>query len=278
MKTIFEYIDYRSYLADYYQQKKDTTQYFSYRYFAQKIGINSPSFLKTVIDGKRNLTASMAERFSKALELNTKERSYFTNLVSFNQAKTLTEKQRCYDIMRSMSEQLKESVLEEDQFNFFSNWYIPVIRELVCVKDFKEDYDALGASLEPPIAASRAKASVELLLRLRLIEKTKGGTYKQTSTAVIANESVTSSAVRTFTQTMLDHSKNCLDNVSKENRHISGITMGLSRQTYEIITKEIEAFKERLKIIVNHDTNVDRVYQINVSLFPLSKIDISESP
>jgi uncharacterized protein (TIGR02147 family) len=276
MKTIFEYIDYRSYLADYYQQKKETTQYFSYRYFAQKIGINSPSFLKSVIDGKRNLTASMAERFSRALELNTKERSYFTNLVLFNQAKTLTEKQRCYDIMRSMSEQLKESVLEDDQFNFFSNWYIPVIRELVCVKDFKEDYDALGAALEPPIAASRAKASVELLLRLRLIEKTKSGAYKQTSTAVIANESVTSSAVRTFTQTMLDHSKNCLDTVSKENRHISGITMGLSRQTYEIITKEIDAFKERLKIIVNHDTNVDRVYQINVSLFPLSKLDLSE--
>lgn len=278
MKTIFEYIDYRNYLADYYQQKKDTTQYFSYRYFAQKIGINSPSFLKSVIDGKRNLTASMAERFSRALELNAKERSYFTNLVSFNQAKTLTEKQRCYDIMRSMSEQLKESVLEEDQFNFFSNWYIPVIRELVCVKDFKENYEALGASLEPPIAESRAKASVELLLRLRLIEKTKSGTYKQTSAAVIANESVTSAAVRTFTQTMLDHSKNCLDTVSKDNRHISGITMGLSRQTYEIITKEIEAFKERLKIIVNHDTNVDRVYQINVSLFPLSKLDISDSP
>jgi uncharacterized protein (TIGR02147 family) len=278
MKTIFEYIDYRSYLADYYQQKKETTQYFSYRYFAQKIGINSPSFLKSVIDGKRNLTASMAERFSKALELNTKERSYFTNLVSFNQAKTLTEKQRCYDIMRSMSEQLKESVLEEDQFNFFSNWYIPAIRELVCLKDFKENYDALGASLEPPIAASRAKASVELLLRLRLIEKTKSGSYKQTSTAVTANESVTSAAVRTFTHTMLDHSKNCLDTVGKENRHISGITMGLSRQTYEIIAKEIEAFKERLKIIVNHDTNVDRVYQINVSLFPLSKLDISDSP
>lgn len=277
MKTIFEYIDYRQYLADFYQQKKETTQYFSYRYFAQKIGINSPSFLKSVIDGKRNLTSSMAERFSKALELNTKERSYFMNLVLFNQAKTLTEKQRCYEIMRSMSEQLKESVLEEDQFNFFSNWYIPVIRELVCFRNFNEDYEALGASLQPPIAASRAKASVELLLRLRLIEKTRSGAYKQTATAVTANESVTSAAVRTFTQTMLDHSKNCLDTIGKENRHISGITMGLSRQTYEIITKEIEAFKERLKIIVNHDSNADMVYQINVSLFPLSKPDIPES-
>ncbi|MGE5671460.1 MAG: TIGR02147 family protein, partial [Fibrobacterota bacterium] len=72
--------------------------------------------------------------------------------------------------------------------------------------------------------------------------------------------------------TMIDHSKTSLDTIDRNNRHISGITMGVSRETYEIITKEIEAFKDRLKIIVNNDNTADRIYQLNVALFPISKI------
>jgi uncharacterized protein (TIGR02147 family) len=272
MQTIFEFIDYRKYLAEFYQEKKDTTQYFSYRYFAQKIGVNSPSFLKNVIEGKRNLTSNMAERFAKVLELNDKEKVYFLNLVAFNQAKSMSEKQQCYTVLRSMSERVKESVLRDDQFDCFSNWYVPAIRELVCIKDFKDDFSTLAASLVPPIDISRAKASVEMLLRLRLIEKTKNGTYRQTAMALAADDSITSIAVRNFTRTMIDHSKTSLETVDKNNRHISGITMGVSRETYEIITKEIEAFKDRLKIIVNNDNTADRIYQINIALFPISKI------
>lgn len=272
MQTIFEYIDYRKYLSEYYQEKKETTQYFSYRYFAQKIGVNSPSFLKNVIEGKRNLTSNMAERFAKVLELKAKEKLYFLNLVAFNQAKSMSEKQQCYTVLRSMSERVKESVINGDQYDCFSNWYVPAIRELICIRDFKDDFSALAASLVPPIDVSRAKASVEMLLRLKLIEKTKNGLYRQTSTAIAADDTITSMAVRNFTRTMIDLSKTSLDTVDRNNRHISGITMGISREVYEIITKEIEAFKDRLKVIVNNDTSTDRIYQINIALFPISKI------
>ena len=33
MKKIFKYINFREYLADFYQEKKETTRHFSYRYF-----------------------------------------------------------------------------------------------------------------------------------------------------------------------------------------------------------------------------------------------------
>jgi uncharacterized protein (TIGR02147 family) len=272
MQNLFEYLDYRKYLADYYLDKKETTQFFSYRYFAQKTGVNSPSFLKTVIEGKRNLTPNMAERFAKALGFKAKEKAYFLNLVAFNQAKTFNEKQLCYAIFRSLSKRVKESVIKGDQYDLFSNWYVPAIRELICIRNFNDDFDALAAALEPSIDSSRAKAAVELLLRLKLVEKTKDGIYKQTSAALSADDSITSLAVRAFTHSMIGHSRNSLETISKENRHISGITMGISRKSYDMITNEIEAFKERLKIIVAHDDAANSVYQINLALFPISKI------
>jgi uncharacterized protein (TIGR02147 family) len=271
MQPIFEYIDFRKFLSDYYQNKKETSQFFSYRYFAQKIGINSPSFLKSVMEGKRNLTSQMSERFSKALGLKAKEKLYFQNLVLFNQAKTLSEKQQYYLALRSMSPGVKESVLNADQFDYFVKWYNPVIRELICASDFNDDYQAIAAVCKPTIQPAEVKAAIDLLLRLKLVEKQKNGTYKQTSTAVVADESITSMAVRSFTRTMIDHSKTALDTIKKDQRHISGITMGISHGTYETLTAEIEAFKDRVKNIVNHDTSSDRIYQITLSLFPVSE-------
>lgn len=271
MKPIFEFIDYRKFLAEYYREKKETSSFFSYRYFSQKIKINSPSFLKHVIDGKRNLTPIMVERFSKALSLSPRETRYFRNLVLFNQAKTSGEKQEHYAILRTMAGMVKESVLNTDQYDYFANWYTPVIRELICLGCFGDDYQRLAGMLSPPIKAADAKSAVNLLLKLGFVEKSEDGTFKQKNSAITADSSITSLAVRSFTRAMLDHSKAALDNFDKNERHVSGITMGISPEAYDVLAAEIEAFKDRIKIIVNRDVEGSRIYQFNLSLFPVSE-------
>ena len=272
MQPVFEFIDYRRFLAIYYESKKETSHYFSYRYFSQKLGINSPSFLKHVIDGKRNLTTKMIERFSKALDLSAKEARYFRNLVHFNQAKTSGEKQEHYALLRAMAGMVKESVLAPDQYDYFVNWYTPVIRELICLHDFHDDYRLIAAAVKPQILPSEAKAAVALLLRMKFVERQADGKYRQTSTAITADGSITSLAVRSFTHAMLDHSKTALDAVDKKERHISGLTMGISSEAYEVIAAEIEAFKDRIKVIVNRDMGGNRIYQMNIGLFPVSEV------
>jgi uncharacterized protein (TIGR02147 family) len=271
MLSVFDFIDYRKFLAEYYQNKKKTARYFSYRYFSQKLGINSPSFLKHVIDGQRNLTPQMTERFAKALGLSPREKKFFYNLVLFNQATTSVEKQEYYAVLRSMISGVKEAVLNSNQNDFYSNWYTPVIRELICLYDFKDNYDLMASVLKPKIEAAQARAAVNLLLKLNLVEKLENGRYKQTSSAIVADDSVSSTAIRTFTRNMLDQSKTALDTIDKNNRHISGITMGISPEAYELLTTEIEAFKDRVKFIVNNDNNSSRIYQMNISLFPVSE-------
>lgn len=270
MKPIFEFIDYRKFLAEYYREKKETSSYFSYRYFSQKISINSPSFLKHVIDGKRNLTPKMVERFSKALAFSPREARYFRNLVLFNQAKTSGEKQEHYAILRSMAGIVKESVLNIDQYDYFANWYTPVIRELVCMNDFGDNYQRIAAVLSPPIKPVEAKNAVKLLLKMGLLEKKENNSYKQSNSAITADSSITSLAVRSFTRAMLEHSKAALDRFEKNVRHVSGITMGISPEAYDVLAAEIEAFKDRIKVIVNRDVEGSRIYQFNLSLFPLS--------
>jgi len=270
MQPIFDFIDYRKFLAAYYENRKQSFPGFSYRYFSQKIGLNSPSFLKHVIDGKRNLTTKMVERFSSALGLSVKEARYFRNLVLFNQAKTSGEKQEHYAVLRSMAGMVKESVLGSDYFDYFTHWYTPVVRELICLYDFRGDYEKIASVIRPQVRPGEVKAAISLLLRLKLVERDVGGKYHQTSTALVADTSIVSMAVRSFTRTMLAHSMDALDSVDKNQRHISGITMGISQEAFDVLAAEIEAFKDRVKVIVNRDTGGNRIYQLNVSMFPLS--------
>jgi uncharacterized protein (TIGR02147 family) len=271
MEKIFKYIDYRKFLSDYYNEKKKTTHFFSYRYFSNKANIKSPVFLKQVIEGERNLTLQAIDKFIGALNLNKKEATFFRHLVQFNQSKTAFEKQEHYSVMLSMIDYVNEHRLTADQYVYFEKWYNSAIRELICLYDFRDDGELLAKCVRPAIAARDARQSVQLLLRLNLVKKQKNGTYKQTNAAITSGSDILSLARRSFNSTMLLLARDSNESLPPEARNISGITMGISRPCYEVLLAELAAFKERVISIVNRDEESSQVYQFNFQLFPLSE-------
>jgi uncharacterized protein (TIGR02147 family) len=270
VEPITSYIDYRRFLKDLYEEKKKTTRHFSYRYFSKVSGINSPVFLKSVIEGKRNLTARTIQKFIKGLSLSKRDAEYFRYLVLFNQATTQQEKQEQYQKLRAMAEMVVEKTLETHQFDYYKNWYTSVIRELICMYDFKGDYEELARCVYPNILPAQAMEAVELLLKLGLIKRNKKGIFRQTHKAITSGSEIVSMAVRQFNEHMLELAKNALRNMVISRRNIAGLTVGVSRETYNVMVAEINAFLDRMVNIVNADKDQNNVYQLNVQLFPLS--------
>src|SRR5690242_8118531 len=93
---VFEYLDHRAYLRDYYLEQKARGRGFSYRVFSRRAGLRSPNYLKLVIDGERNLTREMAVRFASACGLSDEEGEFFVDLVEFNLAGNATERAAGY--------------------------------------------------------------------------------------------------------------------------------------------------------------------------------------
>lgn len=271
MKSVFEFIDYRQFLDSFYQEKKAETRHFSFRYFASKAGINSSSFLKHVIDGSRNLTPVACEKFVAALTLNVKEATYFRHLVLFNQSQTASDKQEHYAILRSLAGSVTETVLKAAQYDYFAKWYVPVVRELACIMDFEDDFGALGRAVQPCIGAVQARQALRLLEKLGMIRKRDDGRYEQTALAVTADDEITTVAQRDYVSSMMQLAAGAVSNFDKQERHTSAVTIGISRPTYDVLTAEIEAFKDRVKAIVSRDDSPSHVYQLNLALFPVSK-------
>ena len=84
MASIFEYTDYRKYLADWFDGKKKSQPWFSYGSFAQKAGFNDKGFFHNVIHGKRDLTKESLVKVSQAIGHSKAEAEYFENIVFFN--------------------------------------------------------------------------------------------------------------------------------------------------------------------------------------------------
>jgi uncharacterized protein (TIGR02147 family) len=279
MKPIFQYIDFRQYLRDYYKEKKATTRYFSYRYFCRKAGISSPVFLKLVMDGKSNISAAMIDKFAIAIGLNKQESRFFKHLVLFNQSTDAEEKQDHYAVLVTMSNNVSQHVLGSEQFEYLRKWHTVVIRELVCQHDFKDDFAALANAVVPTIARRDAEQSVRLLFRLGLIAKNADGAYRQTDRALATNREIAGPAIRAFNKTMIDMARQAVDSIESTERNISGMTVGVSKSSYDVLCAEIDAFKNRIATIVNNGSEADRVYQMNIQLFPVGRsVEADDKP
>lgn len=271
MKPIFSYIDYRWYLKEYYEEQKANSRCFSYRYFSMKAGINSPSFLKQVIESERNLTPLTINKFITALKFTEKEAAYFRHLVLFNQAKSANEKQEHYVVMLSMMHTVKELKLNALQHEYYNHWFVPIVRELICLYNFRDDFKKIADAVTPPIQINDARFAVKLLKKLGMIESLSDGSYRQTDTAVVSDSTIGRMAVRSFNREMIKKAEAALDTISIDQRQIYGMTIGVSKECYDVLTAEMQAFRDRIVTIVNRDMRSDCVYQLNMQLFPLSK-------
>lgn len=274
MPSVFNYQDYRKFLADYYQEKKASSSSFSYQNFSRKAGFTSKSFVFNVINGRKNLSRASVVKICEALDLSKTEAAYFENLVYFNQAPNFTERNFYYEKLNaippatSMASDARK--LRKDQYEFYSNWYYVVMRSLIDLFP-RAEYNQLAKMVYPAIKPKQAQKSVELLSRLGLIEKQKNGAYKVSSKIISTGHEVESLAVTHFHLACMDLAAKALRELPRDRRNVSGLTLGISAKGYDRIREVIHSCQKEILDIAEKDAEADRVYQLNFHLFPVSK-------
>jgi uncharacterized protein (TIGR02147 family) len=268
---IYDYTDYRHYLRDYYEEQKAKIPAFSYRYFAQKAGFNSSGLYKDIVDGRTGITRSLILRFSKAMKLSKKQEEYFETMVYFNEAKTIEEKNLYFErLMRYHNS--KAFRVDAGQYEYYSKWYYIAVRELLEIGNFKDDYSAIAQSLNPTIRKEQAAKAINVLRKLGLIRKDKYGYYKAMDKILTTGPEIKSLGIANFQKAMMDLAKEAIDRHPARHRNISTVTFSVSQETCNDIKAELDACRKRILGMVDRSENEDRVCQLNMQLFPLTRI------
>lgn len=271
--SVFDYLDYRSFLRDAYADLKQRQRGFSYRWFSRRAGMSSPNFLKLVMDGQRNLSPQSTEKFAEALGLNGKESAFFRDLVGFDQASTAAEKNRFFERIGAHRRQRAVRALDRRAFEYLSRWYYPAVRELVSCQGFREDPEWIARQMVPSITASEARRALDLLLELGLIERTEDGALRQGEPLLSTGAEVRSLAVGNFHRQMMERASAAIDIVPPDRRDISGVTVSLSPRAFQIVKDKIVALRAELLDLSAAEEQPTQVIQINVQAFPLADIE-----
>jgi len=270
MKPIFEYLDYRKYLHDFYEEKKRKNPHFSYQVWAHAAGFRSKSLFPELISGKKNIGDDAVDTIGRSMGLEGKAFACFESLVAFNQAKTHEQKTRSWAKLAEFNSRSSVRLLLRDQHDFYKQWYHHTIRELIVMHDIGNNWERLALLVVPAISPRQAKASVALLLRLGLIAK-KGKKYELTDTVVSSGDEVRSIAVTDFHLQNLDIAKKAILDCLSGERDISCVAAALSEHGFDAVKEEVRRFREKLVCIVEKDTKQNRVYHVNIQLYPTSE-------
>ncbi len=272
-KKIFEYLDYREFLKDYYQQKKNANPSFSLRVFSDKIGFKAKDFISRIMNGEKNLSIQSIPKVAKGLKLGKHETSFFMGLVKFNQARSMDERNTAFEEMQEVLKVIrfaeKQYLLGHCQYLIFSHWRHLTIRSLIGMFGFNGDYKTLAKQVSPKITVTEAKESVQLLEESMLIKKDAEGNYKLTDSAITTGDRTSRLALRGFHQHCLKLGADSIDREPPDSRHISGLTLGISKESYHRIVERVNAFRKEIALIAEEDSDADKVYQMQFLLFPV---------
>jgi uncharacterized protein (TIGR02147 family) len=271
-KKVYDYLDYREFLKETYSFLKSKDKKYSQRFFAQKLGARSTGFFAEILNGKRNISNHNILNFFKILKLDRDECGYFESLVNFNQARSLLEKD--YWLLKMMEcSKVDSKILNRDVYEYFSRWYYAAIRELLFFYHTPIRPTAIASLLDPPIRTSEAEEAMALLEKLALIERNPDGSYSQKDTFISTGNQVHSVEVANYQMQTLELAKHALNTVPASQREISTLTMSISGAAYGRIAEILKKAKQDIVKVTQRDTGEDRVYQMNMQFFPLTKID-----
>lgn len=272
---LYTYTSYQKYLKDFHALKKTRNKNYSFHVFAEKAGFKSKSSLANITSGRQCLSKSRIFTVARAMGLDNRETAYFEALVQFNRAKTTGEKEFYFQRMRSLIPRSSAARLEDYQYEYYSKWYHCAVREIVTFLDFKNDFALLANTVEPPITKAEARKSVDLLLKLNMIEKKPDGTYRQTVTSLSTGDEATPLALLAFHRAHLNLAAESLNRHDRSIRDISSVTCGVTRQEFHLLKNEIRQFRKRVIDIVGRNPSAETVYQVAIQLYPISKVPLS---
>lgn len=269
-KNIYSYLDYREFLRDRFTALREKTPEFSYRFFAQVARV-SPSFLKLVATKRKHLSQKSVFKFAKALGLDSTETNFFNHLVLFNRSKTLDEQNYYYSMLCKTLRKTKAVPMPPNLNLLLNTWYVPIILEMVGMKNFKNDSKWISKKLGGKITPKEAQDAIELLLSENMLITHHDGTLSPRHKAISTGDQAKSLAMKNFHKSMIELSLEKLNDLA-DFREYGAVTASIGKETVEALKQKIREFRKELLSFLSKQETGEDVYQLNIQLFSITKL------
>jgi len=265
-----DYFDYRKFLRDYYEDRKKEHFYFSYRFLASKLGVDAGNIVK-IIQGERHASRKFISKFVEVARLNKKETDYFTTLVQFGKSKSERDSKILFEKLLSIKNAKPEKI-QPHHYEYYQKWYHTAVFSALYYFDFTGNYKDLATHLNPPISVKQVKDSIRLLERLGFITKDSSGKYFHAKKLISTGDVWRGLAVQNFQEETAKLALHSLENDPREIKDFSSVSLTVSKDDLDKIREITREYRKAILKIAHESETPDRVYHLNVQLFPMTNV------
>ncbi|MCX6124023.1 MAG: TIGR02147 family protein [Proteobacteria bacterium] len=234
---------------------------YSLRAFAKSLGI-SHTVLSLVLSKQRPLSKKAALKVGEAFLLAPHQLDLL--LASSGTQKLKTP--RMAERMRNSEEGVLFSL---DRFELIADWIHYGILSALEIPSAK--FEAKWISRILNISEIKAKFSMQRLERLNLVAKDTNGKWRQTEKNIRVENSISTRATRKFQSELLLKARSSLLEDHSSIRDHSSMTMAINENNIEYARDRIREFRRELSAELEDMGNANRVYNLTVQIYPISK-------
>lgn len=268
--SIYQYLDYQSFLRDFYAHGSSTTG-LSYRGFSRRAGFRSPNFLKLVIDGDRRLGLESVCKVANACDLDSTGRDYLRELVLLKRSRSAEAKARTLFRVMAFEERIALFPLEQHASEYFDRWWVPVVRELSAAEGFRPDPQWVASSFGGRITEAQATRALMILQKLGLLHGGSSDVFLTTG------DELRTPVMRHYHQQLLEIARGAIDEAPPDERDISAITIAGDESTFAEAKRMVQRFRKELLKLERRSRGRSHIYQFCLQLFPVAKVPAVES-
>ncbi|WP_413288809.1 TIGR02147 family protein [Bdellovibrio sp. HCB337] len=246
--------DFRTFLEQELSRRSSVNPNYSLRAFARDLGVDS-SFLSKLLNGKRSMTARTILSLAPRLSLSEQEVQDYIQKANGRRRRYSSGAQEVHAIAEIENAHLLQSM----------EWYHLAILELVASKNFQANAAWIAERLNLTIA--QAQTALDDLMTAGALSQREDGVWK----TEINNHSVSSKTnprAQLVKQQIYNQAIALIPNHVGEH---STTTVCVSESRLAEANERIARFRRELSHFLSEPDDKQHVYQLAISLFPVSK-------
>jgi uncharacterized protein (TIGR02147 family) len=273
------YTDFREYLRNYYDfkvnQSSNSFSQYNYKNFSASADIKSPNYLKLIIEGERNLSDATAKKFAKAIGLTKEESDEFLLLVQYGQALDPLERNSRLKALNAFRVRRK---IKSGEINATddssSHWVKYVLHAIADQKNVDFSIDGLREHMMGKVTADDIRKNLQQLFDAKALQLDNETGNVKKGNAAPAQDDMSPEMIRKIQSELMYLGMEALLNGSPAEREIGTVTVALTEAEFEKLKFELRHLRKRIykdALIARSQAPGDRVYQLNIQLFPITK-------
>ncbi|MEO5667215.1 MAG: TIGR02147 family protein [Bdellovibrionota bacterium] len=270
---LVSYDNYRGFLRDWYLHSKSLNSKVSFRFLSQRTGLRSPNYWKLIMEGERKLSNEMIPRFASTLKLPELESHYFHHLVLMNQSDGIKERALHAQHVADLRKRLEPITVTTPQVDYFSRWYLPILREVAVVCRMNNSFREIHSRLRINITEHQVAEGIAMLIDGGYLKRALDGSFTETNKLLSTGDRVTSALAAQYLARMIEESLPALEELPAAEREFGAQTLSLGPDQFEQLKVLARNFRKEALRLAEQGAGknpAEQVVQINLQIFPLT--------